>query len=518
MGKNIRILWADDEIDMLRAHILFLENRGYEVVCVNNGQDAVQASADEHFDIVFLDENMPGMSGLETLALIKERDALVPIVMITKSEEENLMNQAIGKKIADYLIKPVNPNQILLSIKKILDKRDIISSTTTDDYRSEFAKIGMQINDSFSYSDWMEVYKKLVHWELELEHTDPQMSEMLRMQKEEANSTFVKFVKKNYENWFKEGADRPMMSHDLMKQRVFPRLDKGEKVFFVVFDNFRFDQWRMIREVLHNYFIVEEEDLCCSILPTSTQYARNAIFSGLLPLQIKNMFPQYWVEEAEEEGKNNYEAELIQTMLDRFRKKYTFSYHKINDSVACEKFVAEYHNLSNTQLNVLVFNFVDMLSHARTESKMIRELASTESAYRSLTKSWFLHSPILDFFKKLAEDGAHVIITTDHGSIRVGNAIKVVGDRNTNTNLRYKVGKNLDYNKKEVFEVRNPEKVGLPAPNVSSAYIFAGNDDFFAYPNNFNYYVSYYKDTFQHGGISLEEMFVPVVSLKSKNS
>lgn len=510
------ILWADDEIDLLKAHIIFLKQKGYETDCVNNGQDAVEACRNRHYDIVFLDENMPGMNGLEALQQIKEIDSTIPVVMITKSEEEDIMNQAIGAKIADYLIKPVNPNQILLTLKKNIKAREIISEATTDGYRSEFGKIGLQINDSSSVEDYMEVYKKLVFWELQLSESAADMDEILLMQKEEANSAFVKFIKKNYESWFKDESKRPMMSQDVFKTKVLPLLDNGEKVFFVVLDNFRFDQWRIIRELLSADFVVETEDLYCSMLPTSTQYSRNAIFSGLLPLQIKEMYPQYWVEEEDEDSKNKYEEELIGTFFQRYRRKFTYSYAKIIDSAFAAKYVADLKKLKDNDLNVTVFNFVDMLSHARTDSKMIRELASTDAAYRSLTKTWFQHSAIKEFFEAVKNMGFKVVLTTDHGTIHVRNAIKVVGDKNTNTNLRYKVGKNLNYNPKEVFEIRKPEPIGLPSPNVSSAYIFACNSDFFAYPNNYNYYVSYYKNTFQHGGVSMEEIFLPLVVMKGK--
>ena len=424
------------------------------------------------------------------------------------------MNQAIGNKIADYLIKPVNPNQILLSIKKNLYRREIISENTTSNYQQEFNRIGMQINEASHWEDWCEIYKRLVFWELELTQADSNMADLLKMQKVEANSAFVKYVKKNYERWVTT-EDHPLLSYELFKNRVFPLLDGGERVFVILIDNFRLDQWKVVKPILSEYFTFDEE-LYFSILPTATQYARNAIFSGLMPDRIAKMFPDLWVDEDEEEGKNLNEAPLIQTQLDRFRKRYTFSYNKINESQFGEKIIQNFSQLERHPLNVCVLNFIDMLSHARTESKMIRELAYTDAAYRSLTESWFRHSSALDLFKKIAEKDYTVILTTDHGTIHVDNPVKVIADRNTNTNLRYKVGKNMSYNPKQVYEIKAPERYGLPSPNVSSAYIFATNRDFLAYPNNYNYYVSYYKDTFQHGGISMEEMMVPFVTMKRK--
>ncbi|NLO71853.1 MAG: PglZ domain-containing protein [Porphyromonadaceae bacterium] len=511
-----RILWADDEIDLLRPYVIFLEEKGYTVSTVTNGKDAIDLVQKETFDIIFLDENMPGLSGLETLSQIKTIDPNVPLVMITKSEEEDIMNMAIGNKIADYLTKPVNPSQILLTLKKNIHKREIVTEHTTSTYQQEFRNIGMQIGDSLTWNDWVDVYKKLVFWELELADADNNMDEMLRMQKDEANSTFNKFIKRNYMDWMANAENRPMLSHELIKNKVFPLLDEGEKVFLVVVDNFRYDQWLVIREMLSEFFTFTEEETYCSILPTATQYARNAIFSGLMPLQIQQMFPELWVEEEDEEGKNIHEEALLQTQMDRFRKKHTFSFHKVFESSFCQKVIEQLPRMDSNDLNVVVLNFIDMLSHARTESKMMRELANDEKAYRSLTLSWFRHSATYDLFKAIAQRGYKVIVTTDHGTIQVKNAIKVVGDKNVNTNLRYKVGKSLSYNKKEVFEILQPHRAGLPSPNVSSAYIFAGNDDFFAYPNNYNYYVGYYKNTFQHGGISLEEMIIPVVTMEAK--
>ena len=545
MAKNGTLLWIDDEIELLRAHILFLKGKDYDVDTATNGRDALDRCRERNYDLILLDENMPGLTGLETLTLIKEVQPTVPVVMVTKSEEEDIMNQAIGAKIADYLIKPVNPNQILLTLKKNIHKKDIITETVNTSYQQNMGRIAMQINDASTHEDWIEAYKNLVYWELELEHADNNMSEMLRMQKQEANNLFAKYIRKSYEGWFRtaplyptgisptkgrkvmqppkgSSTDRgvgdessPLLSPHLFRDRIFPLLDQQEKVVLVVFDNFRYDQWKVISHELSSGFTFDEE-LYYSILPTATQYARNAIFSGLMPNKIAEMFPDLWVDEDEEEGKNLNEAPLIQTQIDRYRRRDTFSYHKINDAQGAERLVSQFRQFANYDLNVIVVNFIDLLSHARTESKTLRELAADEAAYRSLTATWFRHSPIRELFALLAESNYKVVITTDHGSIRVNNPVKVVGDRNVNTNLRYKLGKNLSYNPREVFEIKDPRQVLLPSPNVSTAYIFTWGDDFFAYPNNYNHYVSYYLDTFQHGGISMEEMIIPLVTMTPK--
>ncbi|MDY6106008.1 MAG: bifunctional response regulator/alkaline phosphatase family protein [Candidatus Limisoma sp.] len=514
MERNGKILWADDEIDLLKPHIMFLKAKGYDVTTVNNGADALDSVSQSHFDLVILDENMPGLSGLETLSQIKQMRPDVPVIMITKSEEENIMNQAIGNKIADYLIKPVNPNQILMSLKKNLHSSTLVSQQATSDYQQEFRRITEQINDSSDITDWYNLYRKLVFWEMELAQTDTNMDELLLSQKSDANAQFCKYIKRNYESWI-DSESRPLMSNDVFKRKVFPLLDAGEKVFFVLIDNFRLDQWRIIKPLLAEYYNIEE-DLYCSILPTATQYARNAIFSGLMPVQIEKMFPELWVDEDSEEGKNVNESPLIQTQLDRFRKKYTFSYNKVYEGQFGDKLLQNFRNFEHYDLNVIVFNFIDMLSHARTESKMIRELASTDAAYRSLTESWFRHSSASELLRRIAESGYRVVLTTDHGTIRSDNPIKVVGDKNTNTNLRYKLGKNLTYNEKQVYAVKTPARLGLPSPNISTQYVFATNNDFFAYPNNYNHYVQYYKGTFQHGGISMEEMLIPLISMQPK--
>jgi DNA-binding response OmpR family regulator len=516
--KKTRILWTDDEIDSLRAHIMFLEEKGFEVSTANNGSDAIDMVKNEYFDIILLDENMPGLSGLQTLNEIKTIDPNLPVVMITKSEEEHIMEEAIGSKMADYLIKPVNPIQILHSIKKNVDQRRLVTEKTTSAYQSEFSKIGMQISERLSFPEWIEVYKKLVFWELELSSSENStMDEILRMQKAEANNSFAKYIRNNYQSWFgKNPEGKPMLSPEIFKKKIFPMVDKGNKVFVLVIDNLRYDQYRVLSTVITNYYRVEEEELYCSILPTATMYARNAIFAGLMPSEIERLYPEFWEDDDNEGHKNRFESELFQKQVTRLGKNYKVLFEKIGGIKGTRKMTDYIGSILQNDLSVMVFNFVDMISHARTEMDMIKELANDEKAYRSLTLSWFNHSSLLDLIKLLSENNVKVVLTTDHGTIRVDNAQKVIGDRETNTNLRYKLGRNLNYNSKAIYDIKTPATIYLPSRNVSTSYIFATNTDFFAYPNNYNYYAQYYRNTYQHGGISLEEMIIPIITLSPK--
>lgn len=517
-NDKITILWVDDEIDLLRPHIMFLEEKGYHIETANNGVSAIELLDENHFDLVFLDENMPGLSGLETLLEIKNKRPNLPVIMITKSEEESIMEEAIGSKISDYLIKPVNPNQILLSIKKHIDSDRLVSKKTNSDYQKEFRDIGVKLGGNLSIEEWEELFRKITFWELELEKSgDDSMKQILEMQKSEANAQFFKFIKSNYKSWFSSSNSSPLMSHQIFKHSVFPELNEDKTIFFIVVDNLRYDQWKMIQPSLMNDFRVENDSLYFSILPTATQYSRNAIFSGLTPLQMQQQHKEWWKNDTDEGGKNLFEKEFLESQMKRLGKGHLkVSYNKITNIDAGRRLVDNMQNLMNNHLNVIVYNFVDMLSHARTDMKVIKELAEGNAAYRSLTTSWFEYSPLKDMFAFIANNNSKVVVTTDHGTVLVKKPTKVLGEKDLTTNLRYKLGRNMKYNSKEVFEINDPKDVFLPVVNMSSKYIFAREDYFFAYPNNYNYYVNHYKETFQHGGVSLEEMIIPIVTLSSK--
>jgi CheY-like chemotaxis protein len=520
--QRFTILWADDEIDLLKPYIVFLENKGYDVTPVPSGADALDLVEKQNFDLIFLDEMMAGMTGLDTLVQIKKIKPNIPVVMITKSEEEHIMEEAIGSKIADYLIKPINPNQILLSAKKILENKRLVSEKTNSSYMQDFRQLSMQYNDELDFEEWADIYKKLVFWELEIDKSsDKSMEEVFNMQKSEANSRFADFIEENYEDWMLDPkVKKPVMSHTLMKTKVFPLIETGNPLFFILIDNFRLDQWKLMEEILSDLFVVETDETYISILPTATSYARNAIFSGLTPLEMSKQHPDIWVNDEgdNEEGLNKHEEDFLRRQLKKNNLNHKISYHKILNNAQAKSVVDNFSNLLKDDLTVVVYNFIDMLSHARTDMAVIKELAPDEAAYRSITKSWIEHSPMLDFLKLIAAKKGRLIITTDHGMVKVKNAKRIVGDRNVNTNLRYKQGRNLNLDDKKdgVVEVRRPENYKLPSPNMSTSYFFTTADYFFAYPNNFNHYVSHYKDTFQHGGISLEEMIIPFAVLKAK--
>ncbi|HBE42921.1 MAG TPA: two-component system response regulator [Bacteroidales bacterium] len=517
--RKIRILWTDDEVEALKPHIFFLKEKGYEIDTCSNGNDTVDLVKQNSYDLIFLDENMPGLSGIETLRLIREVRPDIPVVMITKSEEEDIMEAAIGYEISYYLIKPVKPKQVLLAIKKILDQKRLITEKTTTVYRQEFNRIGNMISSASSYTDWSELYRKIVFWESELEKSsDPGMSEILKSQENEANNSFCKFVTKNYLSWLDPNQKNgPLLSPSLLSSKVFPHVKQGQPLFFILIDNMRFDQWKMISTELAGIYRILQDDIFYSILPTSTQFSRNAIFAGLMPSQIATILPRYWVSEDEEESKNEFEEELFKNQLTRKGLKYKWSYHKISNSQEGRKVNEKLMQMLDNDINILVFNFVDILSHARTEIGLIRDLAGNESAYRSLIRSWFIHSSLFELLNMLVGYPVRIVFSTDHGTIRVQNPVKIIGDKKTSSNLRYKMGKNLNYNPDEVFVLNEPAKAFLPKSNISSRYIFARNRDYLVYQNNFNYYAGYYRDSFQHGGISMQEMLLPVALLEPVN-
>ncbi|MDA8980053.1 bifunctional response regulator/alkaline phosphatase family protein [Chitinophagales bacterium] len=515
---KIRVLWADDEIDLLKPQIMFLENKGYEIIPVTNGQDAIDIVKEEEVDVVFLDESMPGLSGLETLPKIKEIKQHLPVVMITKNEEEDLMEEAIGSQITDYLIKPVKSQQIQLTLKKIVDNKRLIKEKTQSNYQQEFQRLFMRMQDQLDHEEWAELYKKLVFWELELEKSNTvEMAEILGSQKAEANKEFCKYISRNYLDWFKNSSEGPLLSHQVMKEKVFDLLKQDKPTFFILVDNLRYDQWKVIEPAILDNFKVQEEKMFYSILPTATQYARNAMFSGLTPLEIQEHYPNYWKNDDDDGGKNLYEEELVKELIKRnFRDEIKVSYTKVTNFEKGKELEDKILNGLTNRLNVIVYNFVDTISHAKTEMDMIKELASDDSAYRSLTASWFDHSPLQNAIQKLAGKDVNIVITTDHGTKLASHPSKCVGDRDTTSNIRYKTGKSLAYDARDVFEVKNPKEAQLPSSRISSSYIFAKEDIYLVYQNNYNKFANYFKDTFQHGGISLEEMIIPFVVLKSK--
>ena len=443
---------------------------------------------------------------------------MLPVVMITKSEEENIMEEAVGSKISDYLIKPVNPNQILLCLKRNLESKRLVNEKATQSYQQEFRQISMNLSARLSFLEWEELYKNLTHWDVELSKTeDPSICEILQNQKDEANLLFAKYIENNYVDFLKgDIEDGLIMSHTVLKQNFLPLLSEEKPTFLVLIDNLRYDHWKALQPMIEEYFRVISDKVYMSILPSVTQFARNSLFAGLLPSEIEKKYPDLWINEDEDDHKNQYEADLFGEFIQRHGKKFRFTFNKIFNQSYGKKMVESIPQMMDTKLNVLVYNFVDMLSHASTDVNLVREMTESELGYRSLVLSWFEHSMLFEFIKQLAERDVNLVITTDHGSIRVKDPVRIRAERDTSLNLRYKTGRKLDYDPDQVFLIKKPEDGYLPKLNVSSSYIFCKSNDFFVYPNNFVHYSNYYRNTMQHGGISMEEMLVPIIILQNK--
>jgi CheY-like chemotaxis protein len=515
-----RVLWVDDEIDLLRSHVAFLRERGYHVETVTNGEDAVALVRENLYDLVFLDEMMPGMGGLKTLAGIKDLQPAVPVVMITKNEEESLMEEAIGGKISDYLTKPVNPSQVLMACKKFLEGRKIAGAALSKDYIKEFNEIALALNTGPDYKEWIDIYTRLVGWGLEFDkHPELGLKQTLSDQMRECNLAFGKYVERNYRDWVEQTSGRPPLSLEIVDRYVLPELQTGRSVVFFVIDCMRLDQWLVFEELLQEYFTIARE-YYYSILPTATPYSRNAIFSGSYPCDVELRHPDLWDKnEDDESSRNRYERQFLEKLLERRKVilKPEPKYIKILDPEFGRSIESTISSYTQSRLTSIVVNFVDMLAHGRSDSSLLKEIAPDESAYRSLTRSWFVHSSLFGMLKTLSRHkNVTVILTTDHGSIRSLRGSKVLGDREASTNLRYKYGRNLKCDDKAAIFVKNPHDFKLPNRGVAVNYIIAKEDFYFVYPTDYHKYLNQYRDSFQHGGVSMEEMILPVIRMEPR--
>ena len=516
-NKKFKILWIDDEIDLLKSHFIFLKSRGYIIQPCSNGREGITVLENDKFDLVLLDENMPGLNGFETLSIIKKTKPNLPVIMVTKNEEEKIIDDAIGSKVSDYLIKPVNPNQILHSLKKTLNQKNLVSEKASNQYQKDFRKISLDILSAGSFFKWVDIYEKIIYWKIELiESENNSMLNILENQLKEANLVFGKFIKNNYLKWINSEDNSPTLSHNVFKNKIIPFVSNNNSTLLILIDNLRLDQWKILEPIISKYYNVHQEELYASILPTTTQYARNSFFAGLTPNLIKDKFPDLWIDDIQKGNKNKYENELLSKQLESLNFKDDFKYFKITSLTDAKRMVLKLKELKKIKLNTIVYNFVDILSHAKTEMNLIKELAFEDKGYLSLTFSWFKNSPLYELIRKASELKLKLIITTDHGTINVTNPLEIIGNKETSLNLRYKYGKGLKFHQKKVFEISDPINYKLPKDSHEDKYVFALENSYFIYPNKFNKYAKHFMNTYQHGGVSLQEMLIPLIKLSPR--
>jgi CheY-like chemotaxis protein len=511
-----QILWADDEIDLLRPHIKFLEQKGFAVTAVPNGEDALSALSRQRFDVVLLDEMMPGLGGLATLDAIKSRDLTLPVILVTKSEEETLMEEAIGKRITDYLIKPVNPSQVFLACKRVLDAEKLQDSQRARDYVGEMQRWQSLDIRRLGWEEWVELALDVARWDVRFDNLpDAGLKQAHQDFRRSLNIDFARFVEDGYPHWVRRPDQRPKLSTDVVKHAVVPPLKQGRRVVFIIIDCMRLDQWLTLEPLIEEYFDIKRE-YYCSILPTATPYSRNAIFSGLLPAELHRRHPDLWQESSNDERtKNRFERQLLDFQLERMRampEKGT-KYMKIYTADEAHQTRRQINSIAGLALVSMVFNFLDILAHGRSESEILQELAPDEAAFRAVMKAWFTHSPLYDIIRALSTQDCTVVLTTDHGAVLGRRAALVYGNRDTSTNLRYKFGLNLNCDSKQAVIVRKPMDFMLPDDGVNKNYILAREDFYFVYPTRFHEFERQYRNSLQHGGISVEEMILPLVTL-----
>jgi len=521
--QNRRILWADDEIELLRPHVLFLEGRGYEVMTVTSGEDAVRAVAKERFDAVLLDEQMAGLDGIATLRRIIRLSPGLPVIMITKSEEESLMEEAIGRRIDDYLTKPVNPSQILSALKRLLDSRAINQQHIAQEYVTEFNRINDELDEGLDWDEWLDLHQRLNRWSIDLaSERNVELQSLLEQQIDAANFRFNRYIEQHYPTWLKsERPERPPLSHDIVREWVAPLLSRSESVLLLVLDCLRLDHWLALEPMLREDFEIET-DLYYSILPTATPYSRNSIFSGLLPSEYPKVHPDLYQKLKWEEdlNVNRFERQLLDRQLAKLGLSLTPEpkYAKILDPEEARRVGRRVSDYFDQPLVSMVFNFVDIVAHHRSTEEVIQTLIPDEAAYRSIVRSWFEHSPLREMLTAFGKRGVTIVLTSDHGSIRVKQPVQVVADRNTSTNLRYKLGRNLNVDPKQAVRVKNPESWGVASPTMNSDLLLARGNNYFIYPTGFNKYADKFNDSFLHGGISLDEMVMPVATMRFKGN